>query len=408
MVQPAEPSLTSRDSANSDLGEGSRRSALSLAIPSLPAPHRWAANDGRRNRDSTEPDHQQGGTCSVPAAMKLDDLELSTRVVNALHGAGLRRVEQVTGLNPREVRAIRGIGSASLQELEEELGRHDIALAEDPYAPYVCARHGQAARDATLADLWLCDQCATQFESGPFDGTPPEFVAPPMGGHCVNCGRNIPSVRLRQWLLCGKCSRVARSFGKSVVAARGLLRRWRQDIGPDLDIELAEVDFPVLDRRTQDVMDAKRAAIDFEGRRAEETEALFGFEMKTGNSGLGAAAVHTMSQFQLDCSDCDDILTVVEARDRLPVYLLHAQVITRVAPPTPKFVSVGYWWTDLFTMAEAFTHVRQRPRETRPAAYFNVAMFRPLADFTQHVESGALGDLTHRLREEGPPKLYRR
>jgi hypothetical protein len=222
------------------------------------------------------------------------------------------------------------------------------------------------------------------------------------GGHCVNCAEPKASVRLRQWLLCDACARVARSFGRSIVAARELLNsaaaiRLRQH-----GIELVETDPPRLNRPGG----TKLAAIDFEGRNVANGIRLFGIEMKTGQRGIGAGAVDPMGEFQLDCSDCNDLATVGE-REGLPIYLVHAQVVERATPPTRQFVSAGYWWTDPVRMGEGCRDVRNRSREIRPAAYYAASIFSPLDGFADHILTGGAEELNALITQLGRfPALY--
>ena len=141
--------------------------------------------------------------------------------------------------------------------------------------------------------------------------------------------------------------------------------------------------------------------------RDSGAEPAFGFELKTGKSHIsGVAAVGAgMGQFQLDTSDCDDI-TAVMAREIIPVYLLHVQVIDRAHPPTVEYRALAGWWTDPFGMSEHFKHVQRRPRETRDAAYYNVNMFQSLSTLAEHIENDGPARLAERIEEEGIPALY--
>jgi hypothetical protein len=60
-----------------------------------------------------------------------------------------------------------------------------------------------------------------------------------------------------------------------------------------------------------------------------------------------------MGTFQLDISDCDAILSIVD-RECIPVYLVHIQIIGRILPPTERLQGVGFWWTDLWAMQSSF------------------------------------------------------
>ncbi len=337
--------------------------------------------------------------------MDIEGLGLPNALTARLRAGGFTTAQEVAGRNAREIMALPGVGPGAVLRVEAALReRLDTGLAEDPFAPYECAREQAVAGDAKLTDLWLCDACAEQFQGHAFSGTAPEFESPTMGGVCVNCVESKPDVRLRQWFLCGNCGRVAQSFGRSVIAARELGRVWNETYAEATGVALVEVDPPVLNPRNQATIAAKIAAVDFEGRDTQTGNALFGIEMKTGQGGLGAGAVKPMAQFQLDCSDCDDIATVAE-RENLPVYLVHAQVVDRAEPPTRRFVPVGYWWADPYGMAESCVDVRTRTREIRPAAYYDVHMFRPLSELADALNSGAIEELRESIRGGGrfPP-----
>jgi len=150
----------------------------------------------------------------------------------------------------------------------------------------------------------------------------------------------------------------------------------------------------------------KIARVDFACTDTASAVDIFGIELKTGRSHIRGTGVGSkMQQFQLDHSDCDDILSVV-LNKRFPVYLVHAQVIDRADPPTTYFVAVGLWWTDMFSMKPHHEASRKRPRETRIAAYYDTSMFREMSSFVEHLKSGGSIELAERLRAEGIPELY--
>lgn len=341
----------------------------------------------------------------------LSDLGLSARVRRVLAASGIEDTGALVALNERELLALPGVGSGAVTEVRLALEGSGLELAEDPYAPYVCARHGAAAWDANLANLFLCDECAAGWEATAFGGQPPEYVGQAVEAFCLNCNLRRQDVRLRQWFLCGTCERVARSIGRSVVAERFVTERWEELIHPHTtNLVLRSTDVPTLRRRVADPEDVKRAEIDFVARDDESGDDVFGFELKTGKSYIsGTAQVGArMGQFQLDTSDCDDMMTVM-VREGIPVYLLHVQVIDRAFPPTLKYVALGAWWTDVFRMHDHFQHVQRRPRETRDAAYFDIRMFDNFATFAEHVSSGEHERLAQRVRDGGIiPALYRR
>jgi hypothetical protein len=342
----------------------------------------------------------------VPSLAKL---QLSPRVQRVLEAHGIKRTSGLTGLNERELLAIRGFGGKGLAELYEALDAAGLELTPDPYAPYVCARHGQASWDTNIADLFLCDACTAKWQRDAFAGQPPEYEGGSLKGFCLNCNVLSKDVRLRQWLLCGTCERVARSIGRSVVAERYVMDRWNDTIAryaPALILE--STDEPTLMRREDKASSQKRAEIDFISKTKKTDRNVFGFELKTGKSYIsGAAPVGSyMGRFQLDKSDCDDIVAVME-REKLPVYLLHVQVIDRVHPPTQQYLALAGWWTDVFRMASHFEQIRRRPRETRDAAYFDTSMFEPLDTFADHVARGDHRTVARRLKKQGVPALYR-
>jgi hypothetical protein len=185
---------------------------------------------------------------------------------------------------------------------------------------------------------------------------------------------------------------------------------WEQSIAPYVpQIVLEETDPPELRPRGRR-SDANRISLaDFTGYSSNQpATALLGFELKSGKSaastdgGIG----NPMTRFQLDTTDCDDILAVV-AREDIPVYLVHVQVIGRAHPPTERFHGVGFWWTDLWTMQSNFQTVDIRPRETRNAAYYKTSMFRGVSSLRDHLSNdGHIAD-RQRLAKGGIPWLYR-
>jgi hypothetical protein len=171
-------------------------------------------------------------------------------------------------------------------------------------------------------------------------------------------------------------------------------------------VDLAQTDPPYLQARSREQRDAKVSMADYTAVDTATGGSLFGFELKSGKSAApGGGVGNAMRQFQLDTTDCDDILTVV-ARERIPVYLLHAQVLGRAVPPTERFAGVGLWWTDLWMMDSSFQALRMRGLETRMAAYFKTSMFAPFPSFAAYVSSGGVVRDQARLDANGAPGLY--
>jgi hypothetical protein len=341
----------------------------------------------------------------IARATPVAGLGLRQGVVAALAADGIVTLADLVALNPRELRGVRGVGPAALEQIVAHLEARGLALAVDPFAPYSCARHGQPAGDASLATFFLCEECAEQWQSNAFDGQVPEYVGASVEGYCVDCNLEGRPVRLRQWFLCGTCERVARSIGRSVVAERFVARSWDEAVSPGAPgLALRSTDVPALRGRRSGA--AKVAAIDF--AVADGGTDVLGFEMKSGKGhipGRGGRVGTPIATFQLDQSDCDDITTVSNQLG-LPVYLLHVQVVDRAAPPTLRYVAVGAWWTDPFTMSDHYKHSARRPREARDAAYFDVQMFRLFGTLAEHFARGEHLRIAERLAREGAPALY--
>lgn len=340
----------------------------------------------------------------------LRDLGFPLAVRNLLRTKGITDSDELTALNERELVGLGGFGPKRLAQVKEALDDAGLTLADDEFAPYMCVRDGRLAWDVSLADLFLCDECAAVWQAEAFYDTEPEYVGSALEGYCISCNQRKP-VNLRQWFLCGNCERVARSIGRGVAAERYLREQWRDLVLPEAPhLELTQLDEPRL-RGRRGGAPPKVAAIDFDVRDTNADDHVFGFELKTGKkyiSGSGRPG-GKMSEFQLDTTDCDDIRSVMEDRDLL-VYLVHVQVIDRAEAPTARYVPLAAWWTDPFSMGseDGFKRIQQRSRETRDAAYFNTGIFRDFATFAEHIGNGEYEELVERLRDDGVPQLYRR
>jgi hypothetical protein len=339
----------------------------------------------------------------------LSPLNLSKRVQRILEVNGIADVTALLKLNERELVSLPGFGPQCLTEVRNALVTVDLGeLAVDPYARYVCARHGEPAWDVSLANLFLCDDCADKWQEEAFADQDPAYVGAPLKGFCLNCNLERSDVRLRQWFLCSVCERVARSIGRSVVAERFVTDEWNRLVVPVApNLQLRNTDEPTLHRWERGAENSRQAEADFLVNDEKQNVDVFGFELKTGKSYIsGVAQVGaSMTQFQLDTSDCDGIASVME-REGVPIYLLHVQVIDRAHPPTLEYKALGAWWTDPFRMNEHFRDIQRRSRETRNAAYFNKAMFEAFTSFADHIASGEYRQLAKRLAREGIPDLY--
>lgn len=338
--------------------------------------------------------------------MDLRDLDLPRRVVGVLEAHGIDTVAKLVELNERELSALPRFGKHSLSALLDSLAARGILLAVDPWAPSECARDGRLAWDVTLTTFFLCDECASQFTERAFAGRGPEFVGGSMEGRCSHCNL-VRELRIRQWSLCAWCDRVLRSIGRSVASARFVMETWADHVQPQVpSVSLREIDPARLQRLDAATKAAKVASADFEGTDTKTGELLFAIELKTGRSRLDGETIGApMKTFQLDQGDCDDI-TAVAVRDRVPVYLVHAQLIDRVEPPTVRYAPVALWWTDPFAMRDNFIESKQRPREAKIAAYYKTTMFRRVPELIAHLKDDGPRKLRERIANEGLPDLY--
>lgn len=332
--------------------------------------------------------------------MDVEDLTLRRGVVRRLVSAGLTSPEAVARLCERELLQLQGVGPGAVAAIKEALATVGMTLAEDPFGRYTCARDGQPRGDTGLTSFFICHECSQQWISEAFDGQAPEWEGEPVDGYCIACNVR-KEVRLRQWLLCAVCERVARSVGRSVEAERSVEEFW---LSAALDEWALEgVDPPRL-RRAESRRGEGTPSLDFlvshAGRR------VVGIELKTGRSEIGGTGIGTrIGRFQLDVSDCDAIHDAAQAAEVVP-YVLHAQVIDRAEPPTVRHTATGLWFAEYPALRKAFLETRQRPRENRPAAYFDIAAFRPIAELPEHLAGSDPAAELGELERLGWPTLY--
>ena len=236
-----------------------------------------------------------------------------------------------------------------------------------------------------------------------FGGEAPLWTGPPESGYCSHCNE-VKDIRIRQWFLCGVCARVLASIGRGIVAAKYVLSVWDNAIAERMPgITFVETDAPGLRRRLKDAAEVAPRA-DFTAFGAKEP--VFGIELKSGPGAAGIGGIGApMSEFQLDVSDCDAITSVTRQLE-VPLFVCHVQVRNRPVPPTLQFVPTGMWWVSTRNMGENLRDVRNRPRETRPAAYFRTAMFRPISTFPDEVDETYLATEKARIRSGDVPVLY--
>lgn len=323
-----------------------------------------------------------------------------------LFAAGVTSIDELLAMNEREVLRLRGIGRGTVSQLDAALAAAGRSLAVDPYAAYVCARHSEPARDAELRGYFLCDACRDDYSHLAFSDREPEWVSgEKVDGYCGHCNE-LKQVRLTQWLLCGTCDRVIRSIGRGLASAKYVAARWAAAFGSTSNLTLTETDPVQLQPRGRRSDPGRVATADFVATWSHGDTAL-GLELKSGRSALPDGGIgNPMAQFQLDTTDCDDISAAAGALDA-PVFLVHAQVIGRAQAPTERYEGVGLWFARPWDLLPNLEAVRRRPRETRDAAYFKTAAFRPFGDFTRYIDEEFKADLEE-MNQFGFPALYRR
>lgn len=143
--------------------------------------------------------------------------------------------------------------------------------------------------------------------------------------------------------------------------------------------------------------------LDLRAVRGADDEPAFWIEVKTGPGSLDE-----IREFQLDCSDCDDIMNAV-ITSGMPAFIVHCQMGKVPEPPTMRLVGQGVWWTTLTEFARSFKDVRpRRGNERKFAAYYGPDCFHPIETFGGFLSKGGLKREMARLAKSGCPQLYRR
>lgn len=209
-------------------------------------------------------------------------------------------------------------------------------------------------------------------------------------------------MRLAQWFLCPYCERLVNSYRLGRVSQAFAVEQWQRVVTPYApSITLQVVDTVTLspyERRGR-----RRELAETLDLRAHENGAPVSWlELKTGQRSIAELAT-----FQLDHSDCDDIINVVRTTD-LPAFVLHVQLGREFHPPSDHIVTHGIWWTDIYAMSEALVRSERRRRNGgKMAAHFSPACFAPLESLGEALRDGHHRALRERLEREGPPSLYR-
>jgi hypothetical protein len=143
--------------------------------------------------------------------------------------------------------------------------------------------------------------------------------------------------------------------------------------------------------------------LDLHALERDSRERAFWIELKTG-----PGSAEEMAEFQLDCSDCDDIENTVKTSGNI-AFLFHVQMSKVPEPPTMRIIGNQIWWTDLFSFANAFLQTKpRRGNERKIAAYFDPSCFKRLEIFADYLIGAEMRKMLKRFDREGCPSLYRR
>lgn len=269
----------------------------------------------------------------------------------------------------------------------------------------VCVRHAQSRKDVRLRHFFLCDQCSSKWVSEAFGGNGPLYEGERVTGYCGLCNTIDNGIRLRTWFLCDNCQRVAASIGRNHVAEMAILDYWQRYVRsrPQFaSLQLVQNDPSALrPRRSTD--ESGVAPLDFLVIDESSGRIVFGIENKTGRSPVRGAGA--MSQFQLDVSDCDCIVSDMR-RHQIPAYVIHAQVLELWRPPTCGYQIASLWWSDVYTMTEHFKELQRRRDEQRRAAYFGKKAFSTIDTFVDELWGTSDFAIVERFRELGIPQMY--
>lgn len=264
-----------------------------------------------------------------------------------------------------------------------------------------CARCRIERVDTALASFFLCNDCAIALAERAFNSTGPSFWGFGVESYCALCNER-KDLKLAQWFLCPYCERMVNSYRLGRVSQDYSLAEWGRlvmPVTPGITIEPVD---PVVLSPYERPKRKRGLAVSLDYRMMSAGEQLAWVELKTGQR-----SIIEFATFQLDHSDCDDILNVVR-RTNLPAYVLHAQLDREYHPPSDRSVPRGAWWTDIYLMADAYQESRRRRTNGgKMAAHFAPVCFAPLESLGPALRDGHHRALRERLQREGPPALYR-
>lgn len=245
-----------------------------------------------------------------------------------------------------------------------------------------CARHTSRSTARTLQTIYLCDPCARKLAARAFNGRHPVFHGQTIQGYCGLCSKRR-KVTCRQWFVCGPCWNVVLAYQKSIVASCAVHEWWKnvaKSAFPDLDLKETEPVYLAPYNRapkTKRQAAAELSVLDFLVTDTATTPAmpLFHIEQKTG-----PGSIESMSVFQLDVNDFNDIAGAVN-NTGLPAYIVHVQAGREYEFPTSRAVILGMWWTDVVTLQRNQKSVGARRNEDKDAISYNPAAFKRIDTF---------------------------
>ncbi len=271
-----------------------------------------------------------------------------------------------------------------------------VILEENSKYWEACARHVTRQTSRAMQSLYLCDDCLAILIKEALNGRSPIYHGETVTGFCGLCNEN-KTCRMRMFFMCGFCWNVVIAYQKSRVASKAVRTYWNKYIEPTFpNLMLTETEEVYLSPYIRKGKTKKQAAsdlqdLDFIVSSKRNNRALFHIELKSG-----PGSVESMTEFQLDINDSNDIIGVV-LNTALPAYIFHVQLAHRYALPTRCTVAVDMWWTDIFTLLNNRKVVRNRFGEEKDAGYYLPTAFKPIKTFVAELKSKNYKALTSRV-----------
>lgn len=262
-----------------------------------------------------------------------------------------------------------------------------------------CARHQNTSTSRFVANFFLCDDCSDRLQREAFNNRPPIYEGLHVEGYCGLCNE-LTATDLRQWFVCPICVNVVLSYPKGFAASKYVHDFWAREITPVLpDLVLEELDEVKLEPFIPGKRSAKNKVqitqeLDYRvsARLESGLTPLFCIELKAG-----PASIDTMSEFQLDVNDFNDIANGCNGCG-LPAYVFHVQINDDYMPPTRRSVASNLWWTDVWTLDGARTAIRARRGEDKRAGYYKPSVFQTRDLFINELRNEGYFTLQERLR----------